>query len=88
MTDTPDAATPESRSPAELRFDRIRARIGAFSAPLVLLGLLLLPMPGLSPEAQRLAAIGGMTVVLWISEAIPLAVSALLAPALAVLFDV
>src|SRR5690606_22863286 len=48
----------------------------------------LVPMPGLSPEAHRLTAIVGMTVVLWISEAIPLAVSALLAPALAVLFDV
>jgi sodium-dependent dicarboxylate transporter 2/3/5 len=72
----------------ELRFDRIRARIGAFMAPLVLLGLLLVPMPGLSTEAHRLAAIGGMIVVLWITEAIPLAVSALLAPALAVLFDV
>jgi sodium-dependent dicarboxylate transporter 2/3/5 len=57
-------------------------------APLVLLALLLVPMPGLSPEAHRLAAIGGMTVVLWLTEAIPLAVTALLAPALAVLFDV
>lgn len=76
------------RSPAELRFDRIRARIGAVLAPVVLFGLLLLPMPNLSPEAHRLAAIGGMTVVLWISEALPLAVSALLAPALCVLLDV
>jgi sodium-dependent dicarboxylate transporter 2/3/5 len=57
-------------------------------APLVLLGLLILPMPGLSSPAHRLAAIAAMTVVLWISEAIPLAVTALLAPALAVLFDV
>lgn len=54
----------------------------------MLLGLLLTPMPGLSLEAHRLCAIGGMTVVLWITEAIPLAVSALLAPALCVLFDV
>ena len=57
-------------------------------APLALLGLLLLPMPGLSPAAHRVTAIAGMTVVLWISEAIPLAVSALLAPALAVMLDV
>lgn len=89
MIDARETGTaPESKSPAELRFDRIRARIGAFMAPLTLLGLLLLPMPGLSPEGHRLAAIGGMTVVLWISEAIPLAASALLAPALAVLLDV
>jgi sodium-dependent dicarboxylate transporter 2/3/5 len=57
-------------------------------APLALFGVLLLPMPGLSSPAHRLAAIAAMTVVLWISEAIPLAVAALLAPALAVLLDV
>lgn len=75
-------------SEAEARFDRVRARVGAVLAPVVLIGLLLLPMPGLDPAAHRLTAIAGMTVVLWISEAIPLAVSALLAPALAVVFDV
>lgn len=57
-------------------------------APVLLIGLLLAPMPGLSTPAHRLAAIAAMTVVLWISEAIPLAVTALLAPALAVLLDV
>jgi solute carrier family 13 (sodium-dependent dicarboxylate transporter), member 2/3/5 len=75
-------------SEAEARFDRVRARVGAFLAPIVLVGLLLVPMPGLDPAAHRLTAIAGMTVVLWISEAIPLAVAALLAPALAVVFDV
>lgn len=45
-------------------------------------------MPGLSLEAHRLCAIGGMTVVLWITEAIPLPAAALLAPALCVLLDV
>jgi solute carrier family 13 (sodium-dependent dicarboxylate transporter), member 2/3/5 len=88
VTDTSDPGKAPAMSAAELRFDQLRARIGAFAAPIVLLGLLLVPMPGLSPEAHRLAAIAGMTVVLWISEAIPLAVSALLAPALAVLLDV
>ncbi len=44
--------------------------------------------PGLSPEARRLAAVWGVVVVLWISEAIPLAVTAMLAPSLAVLFGV
>lgn len=54
----------------------------------MLVALLITPMPGLSTPAHRLAAIAAMTVVLWISEAIPLAVTALLAPALAVLLDV
>jgi len=88
MTDEAKAPGGPRSSAAEARFDKIRARVGAVGAPLVLIGLLLTPMPGLSPEAHRLTAIAGMTVVLWISEAIPLAVAALLAPALAVLFDV
>jgi sodium-dependent dicarboxylate transporter 2/3/5 len=83
-----DTSGPARSSEAEVRFDRIRARTGAVLAPLVLLGLLMTPMPGLSTPAHRLAAIAAMTVVLWISEAIPLAVAALLAPALAVLLGV
>lgn len=88
MTDSNLSKVAARTSEAEARFDRLRARVGAFLAPLVLLGLLIVPLPGLSPEAHRLTAIAGMTVVLWISEAIPLAVSALLAPALAVVFDI
>lgn len=89
VTDAPNLSGAAARmSEAEAHFDRVRARVGAVAAPLVLLGLLLVPMPGLSLEAHRLTAIAGMTVVLWISEAIPLAVTALLAPALAVMFDV
>lgn len=89
MTEQPELPTGGPRtSAAEARFDQLRARIGGVAAPLVLLGLLLTPMPSLSPEAHRLTAIAAMTVVLWISEAIPLAVAALLAPALAVLLDV
>jgi sodium-dependent dicarboxylate transporter 2/3/5 len=85
VTDTSGLAR---TSEAEARFDRIRARTGAVLAPLVLFGVLLTPMPGLSSPAHRLAAIAAMTVVLWISEAVPLAVAALLAPALAVLLQV
>jgi solute carrier family 13 (sodium-dependent dicarboxylate transporter), member 2/3/5 len=87
VTDPSDLTSPPA-SAGEARFDQIRARVGAVLAPIVLLTLLLIPIPGLSPEAHRLTAIAGMTVVLWISEAIPLAVSALLAPALAVLLEV
>lgn len=88
MTDPATSAPAPSKSEVEARFDRLRARVGAVLAPLVLFGLLLAPMPGLEAPAHRLVAIAAMTVVLWISEAIPLAVSALLAPALAVMLDV
>src|SRR5690606_9279276 len=88
VTDPATSAPAPSKSEVEARFDRLRARVGAVLAPLVLFGLLLAPMPGLEAPAHRLVAIAAMTVVLWISEAIPLAVSALLAPALAVMLDV
>jgi solute carrier family 13 (sodium-dependent dicarboxylate transporter), member 2/3/5 len=56
--------------------------------PAVFTLILLWPMPGLTPEAHRLAAILGLTLVLWICESIPLAVTALLAPVLCVVFGV
>ncbi|HEY8377643.1 MAG TPA: DASS family sodium-coupled anion symporter [Nannocystis sp.] len=76
-----------SRNAARSRFDVVRARIGAVLAPLVFLALLLAPT-GLPAPAHRLAAIMAATVVLWISEAIPLAATALLAPSLAVVLDI
>jgi len=66
----------------------VRVLVGRVLAPLTLVALLLAPLPGLSIEAHRLTAIAAMTVVLWISEALPLAVTAVVAPALAVLFEV
>ncbi len=57
-------------------------------APLALVVLLAVPMPGLSDPAHRLAAIAAMTVIFWVTEAIPLAAAALLGPCLAVIFGV
>ena len=78
----------EVLSPAEIRFERVRRRAGVFLAPLTFVGLLLLPMSGLSPEAHRLAAILGTVVVLWITEALPMPATALLGAALAVILGV
>ncbi|MEX1362400.1 MAG: SLC13 family permease, partial [Nannocystaceae bacterium] len=75
-------------SDAELRFDRRRRAVGLVAAPLVLVALLLMPMSGLSQPAHTLAGVAAMTVVLWVTEAVPLAVAALLGPALAVLLGV
>ena len=75
-------------SEAERQFDRRRRAIGLVLAPLSLVGLIALPMPGLSTEAHTLAGVAAMTVVLWVTEAIPLAVAALLGPSLAVLLGV
>lgn len=61
-----------------------RQRVGAVLAPLLFLLLWHANLP-LEPAAQRLAAIFGAVMVLWVSEAIPIAATALLiAPALVV----
>ena len=65
------------------RFDRLRGTIGLFSGPAAFLLILALPLD-LSPQAHRLAAVFGLVIVFWISEAIPLAATALLGPALCV----
>ncbi|MCB9570210.1 MAG: DASS family sodium-coupled anion symporter [Myxococcales bacterium] len=69
------------------RADALRRRLGLVLAPLVFAGLLAAPL-GLEAPAHRLAAIVALAVVLWVTEAIPLAVTALFAPALAVLMGV
>ena len=78
----------EARSPAEAKFEARRRRVGQVLAPLGFVVLLLLPMPGLTAKAHALAAITVLTVLLWITEAIPLAAAALLAPCLAVVMGV
>ncbi|MGE0454148.1 MAG: DASS family sodium-coupled anion symporter [Vicinamibacteria bacterium] len=69
------------------RFDRARRKVGIWLGPLVGLGLLLAPT-GLEAPAHRLLAVTGLVMTWWVSEAIPLAVTALLAPTLAVLLGV
>lgn len=75
-------------SEAEAKFDAMRRRVGLIAAPLVFLALLLAPMPGLSEQAHSLAAITAMTVILWVTEAIPLPAAALMGPALAAVLGV
>jgi sodium-dependent dicarboxylate transporter 2/3/5 len=78
----------ETYSPAEERFNRRRRTAGLFLAPAVFAAVLAAPMHGLPPEGHRLAAVMATVVVLWVSEALPMAVTALLGPALAVLLQV
>jgi solute carrier family 13 (sodium-dependent dicarboxylate transporter), member 2/3/5 len=66
----------------------VRRQIGAVLAPAVFLLLLTLPMAGLSPAAHRLAAVLASVVVLWVTEALPLAVTALLGAAACVVLQV
>ncbi len=75
-------------SPAEERFNRRRRTIGLWLAPLLFAGLLLWPTPTLSPQAHRLLAVLAGVAVLWLTEALPLAITALVGPALAVVLGV
>jgi sodium-dependent dicarboxylate transporter 2/3/5 len=77
----------EVYSPAEEAFNRRRRTIGLFLAPAVFAAVWLTPF-NLSPPAQRTAAILSTVVVLWLTEALPLAATALLGPVLAVLLQV
>jgi sodium-dependent dicarboxylate transporter 2/3/5 len=79
--------TVEAYSPAEELFNRRRRTVGLVLGPLLFLVLLIVPVP-LAPPAHRLAAILVMMVVLWISEALPLTVTSLIGPVLAIVLQV
>ena len=77
----------ETYSPSEELFNRRRRTVGLFLGPAVLVALLAAPLP-ISAPAHRLAGILAMMVVFWVTEALPLAVTALIGPVLAILLQV
>jgi solute carrier family 13 (sodium-dependent dicarboxylate transporter), member 2/3/5 len=66
----------------------VRQRIGAVLTPIVFGLVLAWPMAGLSLAAHRLAAVLAAVVVLWVTEALPLPVTALLGAAGCVVLQV
>jgi sodium-dependent dicarboxylate transporter 2/3/5 len=74
-------------SPAEDTFNRRRQTIGFVAGPLVALAVLLMPT-ALAPAAQRTGAVLALMIVFWMTEALPLAVTALLGPTLCVILGV
>jgi sodium-dependent dicarboxylate transporter 2/3/5 len=77
----------EVLTPAEEKFERARQTIGLILGPIVFLIMYFVPLP-LEPNQQTLAAILSFTIVYWLSEAIPIPITAILALALCVLFNV
>jgi sodium-dependent dicarboxylate transporter 2/3/5 len=73
--------------PEEAPFDRVRRRVGVWLGPVLCAALLLAPLP-LEPRAHKLAALTALIIVYWITEPLPLAVTAFLGPSLAVLAGV
>lgn len=74
-------------SPAERKFDHWRRGAGFWLAPLAVVTVYFLA-DGLSPEGRKLSAILSGVLVLWITEALPLPVTAVLGTALCALSGV
>lgn len=72
----------------ERRFDLIRRRAGFILAPLVFLVVLYWPFESLTTEAHRLAAIMAAVILLWVTESIPMPVTALLGASACVIMQV
>ena len=73
-------------SPAEERFERRRRTIGLFLGPVVLAVMLLIPFD-LDGNQHRLLAILAFVVVWWVTEAIPIPITALLGVTLCALLE-
>jgi solute carrier family 13 (sodium-dependent dicarboxylate transporter), member 2/3/5 len=72
---------PPEPVPAETGYDRFlpeRGSIGIGLAAVLFLVVLLAPLPTLEPPAHRLAAVMAAVMVLWISEALPMPLTALI----------
>ena len=82
------AESAETFSPAEELFNRRRQAFGLIAGPLLFLTILFWPAPNLAPSAHKLSAILALMIVMWMTEALPLAVTAMLGPTLAVLLGI
>ena len=69
-------------------FDRMRKRVGYFAAPTVFLVLWFAPLPDLPRAGHHLLAILGLVVTLWVTEALPLPVTALVGPTLCIIAEI
>ncbi len=78
----------EAISVHEQRFDRWRRTISLFLGPAVFIALLIIPIPELTPQAHRLAAIIALVLIYWVGEALPIPITALLGPVLCVILGI
>ncbi|MBI2839069.1 MAG: SLC13/DASS family transporter [Acidobacteria bacterium] len=65
----------------------MRSKIGALLGPLAFVVIWFMEMP-LPPEAHRLAAVAALVIIYWITEPVPIPVTALLGSALCILVGV
>lgn len=69
---------------AEEAFDRKRRTVGLFGAPIIALLVFFTPIDALSLEAHKLLSIIVLVALWWITEPVPIPVTSLLGPTLAV----
>lgn len=79
--------TTETYSSAEETFNRRRQAFGLIAGPVLAITILLMPT-ALPPHAQRVGAVLALMIVFWMTEALPLAVTALLGPTLCIILGV
>lgn len=82
-----DTAPSEVISEAEAKFERGRKMAGAIAAPLAF-ALIAIVSTGLDYKGRMLAGVVAAVAVLWMTEALPLPVTALLGPALCIVLGV
>lgn len=70
------------------RFEMVRRNAGLVGGPFLALLLFSLPLSGLSSQAHALSVVVALAVTFWLTEALPLPVTALLAVALAIVLGV
>ncbi len=75
-------------TPGEQRFEHIRKQVGLWLGPVLFILLMLFPIPGLTPEAAKLAAVLALTLTWWMCEPVPIPITAILAPALCVILGI
>lgn len=73
---------------AEQAFDRKRRTIGLFGAPILAVLVFLTPIDGITLEAHKLLSIMVLVALWWITEPVPIPVTSLLGPTLAVVTGV
>lgn len=84
----PEPEIREVLTPREERFEALRKTVGLFLGPLATAVIYVLPIPSLERPAHTLAAILGWVVVWWITEPVPLPMTAVMGAVLAVVFGV
>ena len=78
----------EVLSPQEERAERMRKNAGFFLGPLVFVILYLAPLGAMTAVQHRLTAVTGLVIVLWLTESIPIPVTAMLGAVLCALLGV